>query len=255
MKRPIKSPFNYALLVAIGLVLVWYQSLGYRENSKIMESVKKQDTKLQDPKKNKIKKQTKRELKQIVNVDKNSVPKLKTKTEKVRRSKKLIRDLANNKKAKSVSKTYRGKYDDYFQDNFELSSGKFSISSNLVAEPAEIQGARVPLFKVGNFNIYEDKIEDPLRNHNQARVVYNLSTKKYAVLTGLIFIRFNQKIESDDVEKMLPVIVKDSIDHLNLTIVIPQEGVSLIEIEGLLEENQNIEEFEIELLEGGLHEK
>ena len=131
----------------------------------------------------------------------------------------------------------------------------FQISSNLVAEPAEEGSTRVPLFRVGNFNVYEEEIESPLVNHQKARVIYNASTKKYAVLTGLIFIRFEKKLEVDKIEEILPVTVKETIDHLNFSIVIPNQGVSLTDLAKLLESSDGIEEFEIEILEGGLHEK
>ena len=166
-----------------------------------------------------------------------------------------MRDLANNTKSKTASKLYRGNYDEFFNESFNLNSISFSISSYLVAKPIEGKNQGTPLFKVGNFNVYEDKIEEPLRHHLYARVIYNKSIKRYGVLTGLIFIRFYKQVEDDWIEKVFPVDVQSKIEHLGLTIVLPREGVSLIELEDLLTQSEAVQDFEIEILSGDLHEK
>jgi hypothetical protein len=256
VKEPQNSKLRYILLATVGAVLLWYQSLGFKSKvvtDNINQSGHRNENKT-EKKKSKTDKLAKKN-KVNINNNKQIVPVSSLNKIKVKRSKSIIRNVANNKKAKLASKSYRGKYDYYFEETFEMGDSSFQISSNLVTEPLEEGSKRVPLFRVGNFNVYEEEIENPLGSHQRARIIYNSSTKKYAVLTGLVFIRFEKKLEKDKIEDLLPVTVKETIDHLNFSIVIPNEGTLITDLAKQLASLDGVEEFEIEILEGGLHEK
>lgn len=257
MNDPSNKYFRYLLFFMIFAVLGWYFSK-QKDWVRHQKNVAKNDE-IKAAKEKQHESKTVHTNKKLPNSpDKGNVPQdnLALKKNKLSRDRRSIRQLANRKSSKVVAKTFATKYLEYFEESsFSLGSQQLRISSSLVAYPKESVGSRVPLYQVGNYLVFEEAIDDPLTKHEQIRVVYNSSTKRYAVLTGLIFIRFEEEPSNETIEEKYHLKVEERIEHLGMIVTRPKEGVSLVEVVELLKASDGVETFEVELIEGGLHAK
>lgn len=248
MNDPTNKYFRYLLIFMIFAVLGWYYSKEKElSRHRIAKAKIEKPTVLREEKQQQLpSSKTDRPAENLATTTQKKAP--------PKRSRLVIRDLANTKNSKS--KKFESKYIEYFEEEeVSLAGRDVQLSSSLVAYPKESEGKRVPLFRVGNFNIFEESIDDPLTKHHQIRVAYNKSTKKFMLLTGLIFIRLSVELSNDVFKETFLLNVEDRVGHLNLVVTRPLDGVPLQEVVEKLKNSELVESYEIELLEGGIHAK
>lgn len=158
--------------------------------------------------------------------------------------------------AKEQAKHYEGALTSYFaEDTVKLLGKDFRISENLIAKPIRKLGSTRVLYRLGSYGIVEEQIEEPLKQHHQYRVLYDLSKKRYVILTGKIFVRFENEVTENELRSEYQLKLQETISHLRFSVTTPIEGVSLVNVEEILKNHLNVETFEIEILEDGIHEK
>lgn len=171
-----------------------------------------------------------------------------------RKNKKMI--AQRHPSAKEQARHYEGALTSYFgEDSVKLLGKDFRISENLIAKPIRELGSARVLYRLGSYGIVEEQLEEPLKQHHQYRVLYDLSKKRYVILTGKIFVRFENEVAEKDLQSEYRLKLNETIPHLRFSVTTPVEGVSLVNVEEILKNHPNVETFEIELLEDGIHEK
>jgi hypothetical protein len=148
-------------------------------------------------------------------------------------------------------------WEKYFgEEEYFLGKDRFRLSDSLRAIPSDDYKSGEIIYEMNGFKIVQiDQASLQVETDNSARVMFNQSTKRLAILTGKVLLTMKNSLTEQEIDQKYKLEIVDTISHLGIVIGIVSGDSDIFEVDSLLKESDDFKSYEIEILEGSLREK